>query len=332
MLSSAMSRTGSHRLVVGGVLSLIAHLLLALLVPALPVRIEQDQDFPLYIALTELPAPVLEEPVELPEPLLPEPSQLTGDSESSVGAAHVFSEPTPDAPGASDAPGAHSAPGAPDTSVASAPTLPPRSRTTDAAALRAETTDGIIPVDARQEVAQFYRWVSEREQQLSEYVARQQRREDATGPRDQSEPGQTDSELQVALQEFIRNITRQSENVVTASPSRAAAPESASPGDNRGITVTGPGGPRRRTFGAPPSLEGINLPPGFPPAYAVHVIFRVSPQGQVVRTAVVPPTPYPELDRRIVTAVDQWRFEPASGDGSSFIEGSVTILIDTSMR
>lgn len=309
MLAYTLPRTDSSRLIWGIVISVIIHGFLILLIPPVPEQAEREFDLPLYIALAEPPAT---EPV----PIVPE---------IDVPPAEPFPAPRP-------TPAPEALPPAGGERPAPSGVAPPRTRSTDAAALRTQTTDGTIPVDTQAEVAQFYRWVLERQQQLSEYDARQRRREDATGPADAPATTQEDSDLQAALRQFIQNITTRSDNVVTASPGPGDPASPGHSGEPSGVTVGGPGGPRRRTSGGAPSLAGLNLPPGFPPAYAVHVTFRVSPQGQVVRSTVIPPTPYPELDRRITAAVDQWRFEPASDGGSSVVEGSVTILVDTSVR
>lgn len=329
MLAYTLPRTDSSRLIWGIVISVIIHGFLVLLIPPVPEREEREFELPLYIALAEPPStepvPIVPE-IDVP-PAVPSPAPTPTPAPEAL--PPVSGErPAPSAPGTPDV--SESTPVAPPQPLPQP--LPPRTRSTDAAALRTQATDGTIPVDTQAEVAQFYRWVSERQQQLSEYDARQRRREDATGPTDAPATTQEDSDLQAALRQFIQNITTRSDNVVTASPGPGDPDTPGPSGEPSGVTVGGPGGPRRRTSGGAPSLAGLNLPPGFPPAYAVHVTFRVSPQGQVVRSTVIPPTPYPELDRRITAAVDQWRFEPASDGGSSVVEGSVTILVDTSVR
>lgn len=212
-------------------------------------------------------------------------------------------------------------------------------RTVDRAALAAGTETATATRRLEEELQQFYQWTEEFREELAEWEADQARRADAALS-EAPPPAAHQTDLERALADFIQAIRDQSTNVVSATPPGERAPGDNGPRDameTSGVAIEGPGGRRLRVAGSAPDLRGLQLPAGFPPTYAVNVTFQVDQRGDVVVAAVVPPTPYPELDQRIASVVRSWRFQPAPAGagttgGSSFVSGSVTIVVETAAR
>lgn len=187
------------------------------------------------------------------------------------------------------------------------------------------------------ELEVLYDWQQQVQQELAAYEEQQQQRLSAT---DSAAPTPTVSTrenfLANQLTQMLTAIRETSRNVITvgdpngppATPGPGAQERSG--GDGSGIVVDAPGGARSRISGSSPDLTGLSLPPGFPAEFPVRVVFSVDPRGEVLSPRLSPVTPSAELNNRIQNAVRDWRFEPAQG--SSSVQGSVTIIVETSTR
>lgn len=256
--------------------------------------------------------------------------------------------PQPPADSAPPAAGLQPAPEAPSESapapVPSSPDpAPPAREAPTRTVQRGDLRSAPSAVDDRRlatDLERFYDW----QKQFSEELADYQRQQDAvrsdaieSTPREQEISG-TETFIADQLNRILDAIRTADRNVITLRDDNG--PESPGSdhdtataddrGDGSGIEIDTPGGTRRRVTGSGLDLREVSLPAGFPAEYPVRVVFRVNAQGEVFSARPTPPTPSVELNSSISTAVEQWRFEPAPG--SSPVEGSVTIIVDTATR
>ena len=225
----------------------------------------------------------------------------------------------------------------PEPAPAPPPPLPPPppERTVDRDALRSPATTTITETQIQQDLQVLYDWQQEFRQELADYEALQQERltaaESVAPQPDTTSPVNFFEDQLARVLAAIRDSDR---NVITVTEGRAPVPGAepddpdAAAGDGSGIAIESAAGTRRRTSGTSPDLSGLALPPGFPAEYPVRVVFTVGSSGEVVTATPSPPTPSQELNDRIRTAVQRWRFEPAPG--SPPVQGSVTIIVETS--
>ncbi len=178
--------------------------------------------------------------------------------------------------------------------------------------------------------------------ELEEYEARQQALADSTADGSTSSdpsrplpirtPRFTDFQDELSRMisgiESANNVVRTSPDQPTATPGTTSSPNTSAPGID-GVIVGEGAGQRQLVTGSAPDLSYVELPVGFPPEYLVEVRFTVARDGTVTWAAPRRPTPVPQLDSVLSSTVRSWRFEAASGGGSSSVSGSVTIVVDT---
>lgn len=184
-----------------------------------------------------------------------------------------------------------------------------------------------------EQIAQFNEFLADNEAALEAYNARQaeRARNAEAAAAESAESRASDSALRRELDALLEGIRQASDNVVSAGP---AAPGDGSQdpiaGDTPGGVSIGSGdGRRSRTDRSTLSLDGVLLPPGFPPEYPVQVEFSVTAAGVVVAPIrLQPPTPEPGLNNAIESFVRGWRFQSAPA-GTATVTGRVTIIVQT---
>jgi hypothetical protein len=216
----------------------------------------------------------------------------------------------------------------------------------DPDALRAPSpTPGVDTAVLEEDLRVFYQWQENFEAELRAYEEEQDERfsgDELGTTRPDAAPGE--SELARQLSRMLAAIRDASNNVVTATegedgsdrpgaspsddPTGPDGPEAG--GDGSGVSVGSGTGTRYRVSGGSPDLRGLSLPAGFPAEYPVQVVFSVNSFGGVTQVRLSPPTPVSELNRRIREAVERWQFQTAPG--SSSVNGSVTIIVETTTR
>jgi TonB family protein len=282
-----------------------------------------------YDTLAETaPAPAPDRPAPAPAPARETPAPTRAE--------------TAPAPSTASSEGAErTAPALEGTAEPAPPPRPAPERTFNPAGLERTSSD---PADARAAEQRRIAEIAEVQEELAEWEQRQEESARAlstdSDAADSPDEVPTDrvTRLRSQLYSLIEGI-RTAENVVSADGNRAAdADDRTDPGSESGtdsdqpgagtVTIDDTGGGTRRLLSDPAvDVSSVSLPGSFPPTYLAEVRFRVRPNGYVESASVVPPSPVGELDRVLEETVRSWRFEPASG--SSDVEGSVRILIDT---
>jgi len=318
-----------------------------------PVRPDDPEQAPPIVETAPQPEPEPERPVQEPEPVPNEdlaatapvpPSQTTPSRDEPAPPNRAETAPPPSQTPTGTARSSSDSSGAtvPPPREPTPPPPPPRERSFDPAGLEPTTTDRPdVRAEQLREIAEmqdeYLEALAEWESRQAELAAASSGDTDAAGPTDEAPPSRL-NDFQDQLSALIDGI-RSAENVVStdgrrdttsgdrAGPGSEEATDTSEPGSGS-VTIEDAGGGTRRLLTDPTvDVSSVSLPGSFPPTYLAEVRFRVRPDGYVEWASLTRPTTVPELDRVLEETVRSWRFEPAAG--SSRVEGSVTILIDT---